>query len=129
MPKPKLTPAMVDIICDAHSKGLPIKYCADLVGVSRVSIYNWKNKGKAGSHANKGLYIELYNGLCKARAKCIQYYLMKARELNSPGLVEYMLKVLSPEDFNIASRVESKQEHTIRDLVDEDLIRELANED
>ena len=129
--KSKLTPEVLDTILEEHSKGVPINSCCDLVGVSRQAFYDWIKKGEEGSKANKGLYIELAEGIKKARAKCIQSIVEKAFDNNSPQMLMYLLKVYDPDTFNIAEKTENTNLniHTFEDLFDEETIRQIADED
>lgn len=129
--KSKLTQEVLEVILEEHSKGLPINSCCDLVGVSRTQFYDWVNKGEAGSKANNGLYIELYKGMKRARAECIRHYIEKAWENNSPQMIQYMLRVYDNDTFNVADKTENKNIniHSINDLFDDTMIREIADDD
>ena len=128
--KPKLTKEIINEISILHSKGLPIRHCLAQVNVGKTAFYNWMQKGEEGCEDLNGLYIELYKEIKKARALCIQHYLMKAWENPSPSLIIYMLKVYDPDTFNIVTKTENTNHNvqTINDLFSEEQIKQIAED-
>ena len=101
---------------ESHSEGLPLKYCADIVGVDRRTIYNWMEKGEK---AKSGKYREFYIDMQKARAKFILHHQRKIA--NSPSWMasQYLLQCVDSE-FVVAEKqqIEAETKATIQAEVD-----------
>ena len=118
-------------LCSLHEEGLPLKSCAALVELSRQSVYDWLNKGKA---AKSGKYRQFYLNWKKAEARYEQYHLQKIHNNKSWMAHQYLLQVKDPQMYVVAEKqeIENKIEaevkaeakvdnKTIFDLVDEEL--------
>ena len=44
----KFNEEICNCLTELYSDGIPLKYCADAVGISRTTIYNWMEKIKVG---------------------------------------------------------------------------------
>lgn len=99
-------------IVELHSEGVPIKYCADAVGIHRDTIYDWLNKGKK---AKSGKYKKFYHDMQKARSDNIKYHLTKIADSKSWTASQYLLQVMDSETFVVAEKqqVEAKMEADI----------------
>ena len=102
---------------ESHSEGLPLKYCADIVGIDRRTIYNWMEKGEK---ARSGKYREFYLDMQKARAKFILHHQRKIA--NSPSWMasQYLIQCVDPEQFVVAEKqqIEAETKQTIEANVD-----------
>lgn len=102
---------------ESHSEGLPLKYCADIVGIDRRTIYNWMEKGEK---ARSGKYREFYLDMQKARAKFILHHQRKIA--NSPSWMasQYLIQCVDPETYVVAEKqqIEAETKSTIQAEVD-----------
>ena len=102
---------------ESHSEGLPLKYCADIVGIDRRTIYNWMEKGEK---ARSGKYREFYLDMQKARAKFILHHQRKIA--NSPSWMasQYLIQCVDPETYVVAEKqqIEAETKQTIEANVD-----------
>ena len=102
---------------ESHSEGLPLKYCADIVGIDRRTIYNWMEKGEK---ARSGKYREFYLDMQKARAKFILHHQRKIA--NSPSWMasQYLIQCVDPDEYVVAEKqkIESETKATIQAEVD-----------
>ena len=57
MAKPKFSEEVCQCIIEFHSDGIPLKYCAEAVGIARQTIYDWMRKGE---EAKSGKYHQFY---------------------------------------------------------------------
>ena len=102
---------------ESHSEGLPLKYCADIVGIDRRTIYNWMEKGEK---ARSGKYREFYLDMQKARAKFIAKNVKDIQNNKSWMAKQYLLQVTDPEQFVVAEKqqIEAETHSTIQAEVD-----------
>ena len=102
---------------ESHSEGLPLKYCADIVGIDRRTIYNWMEKGEK---ARSGKYREFYLDMQKARAKFILHHQRKIA--NSPSWMasQYLIQCVDPETYVVAEKqqIEAETKTTLEANVD-----------
>lgn len=101
MGKSKFTPEIADKICELHSKGLPIKYCAEAVGIRRDTVYRWMRKGE---QAKSGKFHEFYKNMKMARADFIAYHHMKVAEDKDWRSSQYLLQCVAPADYVVEER-------------------------
>lgn len=102
---------------ESHSEGLPLKYCADIVGIDRRTIYNWMEKGEK---ARSGKYREFYLDMQKARAKFILHHQRKIA--NSPSWMasQYLIQCVDPDEYVVAEKqqIEAETKTTLEANVD-----------
>ena len=77
-------------LVENYAEGLPIKYCADIAGVSRQTVYNWMEKGKK---AKSGKYRKFYLDMQKARSRFIKHHYKKIEENKDWRASQYLLQV------------------------------------
>ena len=130
MARSKISKELIQELYKLHSKGMPIKYCCDTVGIAKQTYYNWYNRGKAGDNGAQGLYIELYDKMRHARACCIQHLVNKLWNNNSTQAIIYMLRLYDPETFNIPYRSEKTQKSYVRleKLFDKQRIEQISKD-
>ena len=95
--KTKFNEVTIDTIITAHSNGLPMKYCADLAGIGRQTLYDWINKGKK---SKKGKYHDFYMKFVKARSQFILYHMKKINKAEDWRSSQYILSVIDKEEFS-----------------------------
>ena len=102
---------------ESHSEGLPLKYCADIAGVDRRTIYNWMDKGEK---AKSGKYRDFYLDMQRARAKFILHH--QRTIANSPSWMasQYLIQCVDPDEYVVAEKqkIESETKATIEANVD-----------
>ena len=120
----KFNEEICNCLTELYADGIPLKYCADAVGISRTAIYNWMDKGEK---AKSGKYHQFYLDMQKARAKFIQKNMKDIQDNKSWMAKQYLLQVTDPEQFVVAEKqeMESKvtQDTTLHGEVD------ITNED
>jgi len=101
----------------SYGEGIPLKYCADIAGVDRRTIYNWMDKGEK---ARSGRYREFYIDMQKARAKFIKSNIKDIQDNKSWMAKQYLLQVTDPEQFVVAEKqqIEAETKSTIQAEVD-----------
>ena len=104
-------------LIENHGKGIPLKQCADIAGISRTTLYNWMNKGEK---SKRGKYHDFYVDMQRARAKFISHHLQKIGENKSWMSSQYLLQVTDPEQFVVAEKqqIEAETKSTIQAEVD-----------
>lgn len=94
-----LTPEMQKAICSALRKGLPVEITAELVGLSKVTIYSWLKKGGKGDP----LYVDFLNAFKKARAAFVLTHLKRiadaAKEPRNWTAAAWLLERTRAEHF------------------------------
>ena len=100
-----------------YGNGMPLKYCADSVGIARQTIYDWMNKGKK---AKSGKYHDFYLEMQRAKSKFIAHHIQKIGENKSWMSSQYLLQVTDPEQFVVAEKqqIEAETKSTIQAEVD-----------
>ena len=102
---------------ESHSEGLPLKYCADIAGVDRRTIYNWMDRGEK---AKSGKYRDFYLDMQKARAKFILHHQRKIANSKSWMASQYLIQCVDPDEYVVAEKqkIESETKATIQAEVD-----------
>lgn len=95
--KTKFNDVTVDTIITAHSNGLPMKYCADLAGIARRTLYDWIEQGKK---SKKGKKHDFYIKFVKARSQFILYHMKKINQAEDWRSSQYILSVIDKEEFS-----------------------------
>ena len=119
-------------ICDEIKRGMPLTKAALLAGITVPTFYNWYDKGKK---AKTGKFKKFYDQVEEAKAYAIALRIENIRQAGADGTWQadaWWLERIDPENFSLKKDVsikgELKQEHTIINLFDEDLIDEIMNE-
>ena len=104
-------------LVEFYADGIPLKYCADAVGINRSTIYDWMKKGEK---AKSGKYKQFYLDMQKARAKFIAKNVKDIQDNKSWMAKQYLLQVTDPEQFVVAEKqqIESETKATIQAEVD-----------
>ena len=104
-------------LVEFYADGIPLKYCADAVGINRSTIYDWMKKGEK---AKSGKYKKFYLDMQKARAKFIQKNVKEIQDNKSWMAKQYLLQVTDPEQFVVAEKqqIEAETHSTIQAEVD-----------
>lgn len=104
-------------LVENHGKGLPIKDCADIAGISRQTVYEWMRKGET---AKRGKYHDFYLDMQRARAKFKAHHLQKISNSKSWMASQYLLQCVDPDEFVVAEKqkIESETKATIQAEVD-----------
>ena len=92
---------------DSYGEGIPLKYCADIAGVDRRTIYNWMSKGEK---AKSGKYRQFYIDMQKAKAKFIKENIKDIQSNKSWMAKQYLLQVTDPEQFVVAEKQQIEAE-------------------
>lgn len=109
MARVKFNDEICNCLIENYSSGIPLKYCADVAGISRATIYNWMDKGKK---AKSGKYHQFYQQMQRAKALFIQKNLQDIQDSKSWMAKQYLLQVTDPEQFVVAEKQE--METTVR---------------
>ena len=116
-------------LIENHGKGIPLKQCADIAGISRATLYNWMNKGEK---SKRGKYHDFYLNMRRARAKFIAHHIQKVEDSKDWKASQYLLQCVEPESFvvkekreiqaeaNIKTELISKLERPLPELKDDD---------
>ena len=117
MARPKFSEEICECLVENYGKGLPLKYCADAVGIHRNTLLNWMKKGEA---AKSGKYREFYLDMQRAKSKFISHHLQKIGENKSWMSSQYLLQVTDPEQFVVAEKqqIEAETKTTLEANVD-----------
>ena len=104
-------------LVEFYADGIPLKHCADAVGINRSTIYDWMKKGEK---AKSGKYKKFYLDMQKARAKFIQKNVKEIQDNKSWMAKQYLLQVTDPEQFVVAEKqqIEAETHSTIQAEVD-----------
>ena len=104
-------------LIENHGKGLPIKDCADIAGISRQTVYEWMRKGET---AKRGKYHDFYVDMQRARAKFKSHHLQKIGNSKSWMASQYLLQCVDPDEYVVAEKqkIESETKATIQAEVD-----------
>lgn len=104
-------------LVENYSKGLPLKYCADSVGIARATLYRWMEKGK---NSKRGKYRDFYEDMQKAKSKFIAHHMQKIGNSQSWMASQYLLQVTDPDEYVVAEKqkIESETKATIQAEVD-----------
>lgn len=117
MAKPKFSDEICACLVENYGKGLPLKYCADAVGIHRNTLLNWMKKGES---ARSGKYRDFYLDMQRAKSKFIAHHLQKIQANKSWMSSQYLLQVTDPDEFVVAEKqkIESETKATIEANVD-----------
>ena len=123
----KFNEEICNCLTELYSDGIPLKYCADAVGIARSTIYDWMNKGEK---AKSGKYRKFYQDMQRARAKFIQKNMKDIQDNKSWMAKQYLLQVTDPEQFVVAEKqqIEAETKQTIDANVDMNDPRIQAND-
>ena len=117
MARTKFSEEICECLVESYSQGIPLKYCADIAGIHRKTVYDWMNKGKA---AKSGRYRQFYIEMQKAKSKFIAHHIKKIENNKSWMSSQYLLQVTDPEQFVVAEKqkIESENKTTLTAEVD-----------
>ena len=117
MARTKFSEEICECLVESYSQGIPLKYCADIAGIHRKTVYDWMNKGKA---AKSGRYRQFYIEMQKAKSKFIAHHIKKIENNKSWMSSQYLLQVTDPDEFVVAEKqkIESETKATIQAEVD-----------
>ena len=99
----KFNEQICEELCSYYEEGLPQKTCADLCGISRMTLNRWVEKGR---NAKSGKYRDFYLRWCKSKAKFIQHHTNKIADNPSWLASQYLLQVTDPETYVVAEKQE-----------------------
>jgi len=127
MPPKKFTEETCQCLIENYSKGLPLKYCADIAGIDRRTVHRWMEKGR---NSKRGKYNDFYKDMQKAKSKFISKNLLDIQENKSWMAKQYLLQVTDPEQFVVAEKqkIESENKTTLTAEVDMNDPRIQAND-
>lgn len=105
MPANKLNPEVQEIICRAIRSGNYLHTAAEAAGVSRQTVWNWKEKGEK---ALTGKYRDFFDALKKAEAEAVQrnVALIQIAAETQWTAAAWWLERKHPNDFGRLERVE-----------------------
>ena len=103
----KFSEDICQCLIDFYSDGMPLKYCADAVGIHRNTVYDWMKKGEK---AKSGKYRKFYLDMQKARAKFIAKNVKDIQNNKSWMAKQYLLQVTDPEQFVVAEKQQIEAE-------------------
>ena len=108
MAKLKLTDQLCDDICNDIKAGVPIDHAAIAHGITRVTFYNWYNKGK---DAKSGKFRQFHDKVEEAKSVAIT---LRARRIYKAGETNWQadawwLERVDPDNFGR----KDKYEHTV----------------
>jgi len=103
MAKPKFSDEICKCLVENYGNGIPLKYCADSVGIARSTLYYWMDKGKS---AKSGKYHDFYLDMQKAKSKFISHHMQKIGDSKSWMASQYLLQVTDTEQFVVAEKKE-----------------------
>ena len=117
MARPKFSEEICECLVENYGKGLPLKYCADAVGIHRNTLLNWMKKGET---AKSGKYRDFYLDMQRAKSKFIAHHIGKIQDNKSWMSSQYLLQVTDPDEFVVAEKqkIESETKATIQAEVD-----------
>lgn len=132
--KSKLTPALQKKIGSNIVLGMPLKYAAEVSGISEKAFYNWMNEGEK---AKSGKFYDFYNYITECKAKAIQTHLNTIKKAANDGNwlpAAWMLERRYPEYFgkrdklDVDANMKLSGKIDINTLSDEQLIEIINNE-
>lgn len=88
-------------LTENYEKGLPLKYCADIAGVARSTVYNWMEKGK---NSKRGKYHDFYKDMQRAKSKFIAHHQLKIAESKDWRASQYLLQVTDTEKYVVTEK-------------------------
>ena len=88
-------------LTENYEKGLPLKYCADIAGVARSTVYNWMEKGK---QSKRGKYHDFYLDMQRAKSKFIAHHQLKIAESKDWRASQYLLQVTDTEKYVVTEK-------------------------
>ena len=88
-------------LTENYEKGLPLKYCADIAGVARSTVYNWMDKGK---QSKRGKYHDFYQDMQRAKSKFIAHHQLKIAESKDWRASQYLLQVTDTEKYVVTEK-------------------------
>ena len=117
MARPKFSEEICECLVENYGKGLPLKYCADAVGIHRNTLLNWMKKGET---AKSGKYRDFYLDMQRAKSKFIAHHIGKIQDNKSWMSSQYLLQVTDPDEFVVAEKqkIESETKATKQAEVD-----------
>ena len=117
MARPKFSEEICACLVENYGNGLPLKYCADAVGIHRNTLLNWMKKGES---ARSGKYRDFYLDMQRAKSKFIAHHIGKIQDNKSWMSSQYLLQVTDPDEFVVAEKqkIESETKATIQAEVD-----------
>lgn len=110
--KSKLTPELQKKIGDNIILGMPLKYAAEVSGITEKTFYNWL---EAGETAKSGAFSEFYNYIQECKAKSIQTHLKLITRSAKDGNWQasaWILERRHPEEFGRKDKIDMKAEHS-----------------
>ncbi len=134
MARLKLTPELQKTICNYIEHGVPMTTAAHISGISNSTFYNWYGKGRK---AKSGRFHDFYNAVQEAKAKAIALRVENIRKAGEDGNWQadaWWLERIDPDNFAKKNFINMESENTnlnfnFNDLFDDDLIREVVDED
>lgn len=101
----KFTEEICNDLCEYREKGLSIKDCADLVGISRNTVTRWVQRGEK---AKSGKYKEFYLRWNKASAKFTAYHHQKIADSKDWKASQYLLQVTDSDRYVVTEKKQVK---------------------
>ena len=94
-----------------------MKYCADIAGIDRRTVYRWMEKGEK---SKRGKYRDFYEDMQRAKAKFISKNMKDIQDNKSWMAKQYLLQVTDPEQFVVAEKqqIEANAKATVEAKVD-----------
>ena len=117
IPPKKFNEETCQCLVENYSKGLPLKYCADIAGIDRRTVHRWMEKGR---NSKRGKYHDFYKDMQKAKSKFVSKNLLDIQENKSWMAKQYLLQVTDPEQFVVAEKqqIEAETKTTLEANVD-----------
>ena len=117
IPPKKFSDETCQCLIENYSKGLPLKYCADIAGIDRRTVHRWMEKGR---ESKRGKYRDFYIDMQKAKSKFVSKHIQKIQDNKSWMSSQYLLQVTDPDEFVVAEKqkIESETKATIQAEVD-----------
>ena len=121
MAKLKLTDQLCDDICNDIKAGVPIDHAAIAHGITRVTFYNWYNKGK---DAKSGKFRQFHDKVEEAKSVAIT---LRARRIYKAGddnwqADAWWLERVDPDNFGRKDRYEHKVDASVKSEVTVNLL-------
>jgi hypothetical protein len=111
MAKPKFSEEICECLVENYGNGIPLKYCADSVGIARSTLYYWMDKGK---NAKSGKYRKFYLEMQRAKSKFISHHMQKISESKNWQASQYLLQVTDTEQFIVKEKREIEANANIK---------------
>ena len=106
-PRPKFSDEICNCLIENYGNGIPLKYCADAVGIHRNTLYYWMDKGK---NAKSGKYRDFYLEMQKAKSKFVSHHMQKIADSKSWTASQYLLQVTDTDQFVVAEKQQIEAE-------------------